>query len=121
MRNLLLPLSALTLIGATKPPAPEAAPAPSPGPVPAIRELAPIAPTPEQCRDRITQARDAAGKPPLLDRGPASPDRPYHIYAVDKRIDGCAVMMMHGDVNDVRPIPQRAEVVGRIIPLTPHE
>ena len=113
MRFLALPLSALALIGAAEPYAPP------PAPVPAIREIAPLAPSPEQCRDRITQTREAAGKPPLLDRGPASPDKPYRIYAVDKRIDGCAVMVMHGDVNDVRPVPERPKGVGGVIPLMP--
>lgn len=27
------------------------------------------------------------------------------IAAVDKRIDGCAVMQMHRDVDDIRPLP----------------
>ncbi|MBU2588209.1 MAG: hypothetical protein KJ872_08860 [Alphaproteobacteria bacterium] len=57
------------------------------------------------CRDRISQARQDAGKPPLLDREPASPDKPYHIYAVDRRQDGCAVMVMKGDPADIRPLP----------------
>ncbi|WP_054117746.1 hypothetical protein [Porphyrobacter sp. AAP60] len=62
-------------------------------------------PSDEECRDRITQAREAAGKPPLLDREPASPEKPYHIYAVDRRQDGCAVMVMKGDPADIRPLP----------------
>lgn len=113
MRNLALALSALALIGAAEPP-PSA-----PGPVPEIRELPPFGPSPEQCRDRITETREAAGKPPLLDRGPASPDKPHRIYAVDKRIDGCAVMVMHGDVTDVRPLPEPPKRAGDIILLTP--
>lgn len=56
------------------------------------------------CRDRIRQIR-AAGGQPRLESLPASPERPYMIAAVDKRIDGCAVMQMHGDVNDLRPLP----------------
>lgn len=118
MRNLALTFSALALISAAEPqPVP---PAPSPDPVPVIHELEPYTTLSEEtCRDRITQAREAAGKPPLLDRTPASPDRPNLIYAVDKRIDGCAVMVMHGDVNDVRPIPPRSEQGARVIPLRP--
>lgn len=72
----------------------------------AQNENAPTAvPSDAECRDRITQAREAAGKPPLLDREPASPDKPYHIYAVDRRQDGCAVMVMKGDPADIRPLP----------------
>ncbi|MBI1401633.1 MAG: hypothetical protein GC147_00275 [Porphyrobacter sp.] len=98
MHVLSLPVVALALLGA-------AAPAPpAPQPRAATREIAPLAPAPEICRDRITQVREAAGKP-ALDRTPASPDRAHRIYAVDKRIDGCAVMVMHGDVSDIRPLP----------------
>lgn len=121
MRNLLLSLSTLALVSAAEPSVPRSDSIPLPGPNPAIRELDLSALTAERCRDRITVAREAAGKPPLLDRGPASPDRPYHIYAVDKRIDGCAVMVMHGDPTDIRPIPDRSEAVGRVIPLTPRK
>ena len=64
------------------------------------------------CRDRIHDAREASGQPPLpdpdqgeldtlpaqplLERQPASPDRPQAIYAVDRRQDGCSVMVMMG-------------------------
>ncbi|MXO73776.1 hypothetical protein GRI40_00875 [Altererythrobacter aerius] len=57
-----------------------------------------------RCADRIERVRDVAGQP-RLDRTPASPERPLMIAAVDKRIDDCAVLQMHGDINDVRPIP----------------
>jgi len=117
MRTVLLPLSALALVGAAGPVPPAAKPAGSLAP--AMREIEPFEPSPEYCRDRITQTREAAGKPPLLDRGPASPDKPHRIYAVDKRIDGCAVMVMHGDVNDVRPLPERPKDAGSVIPLMP--
>lgn len=105
MRTFMLSLGGLALMGAAEPP--ETSP-PS-QPVPALRVIEPLAPPPEHCRDQITKAREDAGKSPLLDRAPASPDKPYHIYAVDKRIDGCAVMVMHGDVTDFRPLPERPE------------
>ena len=75
-------------------------------------------PSDKECRDRITQARESAGKPPLLDRAPASPDNPHHIYAVDRRQDGCSVMVMKGDPADIRPLPEAAD--GPIV-LTPAE
>ncbi|TCJ37320.1 hypothetical protein [Parafrankia sp. BMG5.11] len=58
----------------------------------------------QTCGDRIEQVRAAAGQPPL-DKTPAAPQEGLLIAAVDKRIDGCAVMQMHRDVNDVRPLP----------------
>ena len=57
-----------------------------------------------ECTDRIEQVREQSGQP-KLDRNPASAERPLMIAAVDKRIDGCAVMQMKGDVNDIRPLP----------------
>jgi hypothetical protein len=69
------------------------------------------------CGDTITQAREEAGKPPLLDREPASPDKPQLIYAVDKRVDGCDVMVMKGDPADMRPLPKAADGPPVIVPL----
>jgi hypothetical protein len=105
MQPIVLPLAALALLGAAEPPAPQ----PPAEPVPAIREVVSIPPPAEHCRDRITHAREASGLPPLMDRGPASADNPYLIYAVDKRVDGCAVMVMKGNVKDIRPLPPRPE------------
>lgn len=65
-------------------------------------------PAESACRDRIALVREAQGQP-RLERQPASPERPYLIAAVDKRIDGCAVMQMHHDVNDLRPLPARPD------------
>jgi hypothetical protein len=59
----------------------------------------------ERCADRLTQVRDAAGQP-RLDRSPAAPGEGYLIAAVDKRIDGCAVMQMHRRIDDLRPVPE---------------
>lgn len=71
----------------------------------------------KECRDRITQARKEAGKPPLLDREPASPDQPYHIYAVDRRQDGCSVMVIAGDPADIRPLPAMPDGLPLVMPL----
>lgn len=56
------------------------------------------------CRDRIQQVRDASGQP-ALDKTPAAPGEGYLINAVDMRVDGCAVLQMKGNVNDLRPLP----------------
>lgn len=111
MLVVLLPLSAFALLGAAEPDPPKA------GPALRSPEIDVISPSPEQCRDRITNARDATGKPRLLDRAPASPDKPYRIYAVDKRINGCTVMVMHDDVTDIRPLPALPDAPARIVPL----
>lgn len=115
MQPIALPLAALALMGAAD--LPSATPAPVAVPEATMRELSPPKPSDEQCRDSVTRARQDAGKPPLLDRGPASPDRPYLTYAVDKRVDGCSVMVMVGDPADIRPLPRPADRPYGIIPL----
>jgi hypothetical protein len=66
------------------------------------------------CRDRIEQVRAASGLP-RLDRGNASPDeQPLLIAAVDKRIGGCAVMVLRNNTSDIRPIPAAPEGPPRV-------
>lgn len=81
---------------------------PAPGLVLAPREEKRDAP----CRDRIRQVRAASGQP-RLESLPASPERPYLIAAVDRRIDGCSMMQIHGSASDVRPLPSAPE--GRVL------
>lgn len=59
-----------------------------------------------QCRDRIWQAREDLGQPEL-ERQTASPDEPLLMWAVDHRRDGCGVIVMKDDPEDIRPIPER--------------
>lgn len=68
------------------------------------------------CADRITQVRDAAGQP-RLDRSPAGGGDGLLIAAVDKRIDGCAVMQLHRRIDDLRPLPQPTSRPARLTPL----
>jgi hypothetical protein len=81
-----------------------AADAPSPA-TPEVRAPAP-SPTSSKrvCRDRIEQVRAASGLP-TLDHGNAAPGQALLIAAVDKRIDGCSVMVMRNNLSDVRPLP----------------
>ena len=58
-----------------------------------------------RCNEVIREVRVTGGLP-ALQRGPATGEDGYMIAAVDKRVDGCAVMQMHGDVNDLRPLPE---------------
>jgi hypothetical protein len=79
--------------------------------VPAPQPVLPLLPTPvigegdkAVCRDRIEEVREERGLP-KLDRGTATPDEALLIAAVDKRIDGCSVMVMRNDTSDIRPLP----------------
>lgn len=91
MRVILLPL--LAAAGTAL-----AAPAP-------LLELSDVGSDRAACADSINQVRAAAGQP-RLDRSPATPGQGILIAAVDKRIDGCAVMQMHRRIDDLRPLPQ---------------
>ncbi|WP_435417622.1 hypothetical protein WAB17_12230 [Parerythrobacter aurantius] len=62
----------------------------------------------KKCADTIREARDSAGLP-ALDRRTAAPDKPELIWAVDHRRDGCGVLVMRGDPQDIRPIPEPAD------------
>ena len=96
--RIVLPLIALALTTAAAP----APPAQVEEGIP-MRELQ-VSPDPALCRDRIHEVREERGLP-LLNRENAAPDEPLMILAVDKRIDGCSVMVMAYDTNDIRPVP----------------
>lgn len=70
----------------------------------------------QSCQDRISKARELLGKSLLLEREPASPEKPHLIYAVDRRQDGCSVMVMKGDPDDIRPLPLPAKGPFLMIP-----
>ena len=59
----------------------------------------------DHCEQTITQVRNANGQSSLRREG-AAPDDADMIAAVDHRIDGCSVMVMHNDTSDVRPVPE---------------
>jgi len=101
------PLLALTLAtgAAAEPPALPSSPR-IVVPVPDSRLALPEGRAP--CRDTIHEVREERGLP-QLQRETASPDEPLLIAAVDHRIDGCSVMVMHGNTSDVRPLPALPE------------
>ncbi len=117
MRVILLPLLAAAVPAIAAVPASMAPPAPVASPRDAMMPAYSQPPqawtdideavASQTCGDRIEQVRAAAGLP-RLDKTPAAPQEGLLIAAVDKRIDGCAVMQMHRDVNDVRPLPAPA-------------
>ena len=59
----------------------------------------------DECEQTITQVRETNGQPSLRREG-AAPEDAEMIAAVDHRIDGCSVMVMHNDTSDVRPVPE---------------
>lgn len=93
-----LPLIALMLAtGASA--APEAVP-PEPAPGAKSAQADPKA----VCSDRIHMVRQQRGLP-TFQRDTATSEEPLLIYAVDKRIDGCSVMVMAYNAQDIRPLP----------------
>ena len=95
------------------------------GAAPAPEPVRPVLPTPmlegppgpgeAVCRDTIHEVREERGLPELEDKT-ANADEPLFIAAVDKRIDGCAVLQMHNDINDLRPLPSRPSGPPRLQP-----
>ena len=105
MRTILVPLFGLALLGAGgETGAPDVKSAPEPGTTAASDPI--LDPGSEECRDRIRRARQATGQLPLFQREPASPENPLAIYAVDRTQDGCSVVVMMGDPDDIRPMPE---------------
>ena len=72
-----------------------------------VQVAAPNAGAAAVCRDRIHEVRRELGQP-ALERD-ASPLDPLLIAAVDKRIDGCSVLVMRNDTSDIRPLPAPQE------------
>ncbi|MEL6488209.1 MAG: hypothetical protein AAFQ13_13840 [Pseudomonadota bacterium] len=74
------------------------------------------------CRDRLEQAEDGAPSIRFIDRPlfqgrPDTPENPpLAIYAVDRREDGCGMMVMMGNPDDVRPVPSLDADDHRLMP-----
>lgn len=62
----------------------------------------------EDCTDRIQTIREESGQL-RLERQPASPGDPLLIYAVDRREDGCPVLVMAHRPEDIRPVPDASD------------
>lgn len=128
MRAIVVPVLALALLGAGEPPQSAldnpayTEPAEKWDSLEEVMARRGVLPPPpmtddaESCSDTIHEAREASGQAPLLEREPASPDKPHAIYAVDRRQDGCSVMVMMGDPDDIRPLPLPAESPQQVIP-----
>lgn len=79
------------------------------------------------CRDRLEDAqvapREGGEAPvilqpgPLLRSGPSTPETPpLAIYAFDHREGGCGMMVMMGNRDDVRPLPELDADDHRLMP-----
>jgi hypothetical protein len=97
MRLVLLPLAPL-LVAATVAPNPPASPS-APGKL-AVQSQ----PASKNCRGRMETVRAERGLPRLAPDTGVSPD-PLLILAVDRQIDGCEVLVMWNNLNDIRPLP----------------
>ncbi|QFT77867.1 hypothetical protein [Erythrobacter sp. THAF29] len=122
MRVVLLPICAVALIGASgeTPQVSEVEPTPETSETPALAQLLrdpSEVTTPNdfgRCADRIRQAREEMGLPELKNER-ASPDRPLLFYAVNRIEEGCGVLVMKGNPNDIRMIPEPPEGPIRMI------
>lgn len=109
---MLLPISLVSVSATAKSPAPLPRP---PLVSPQRGEMTDPSASPI-CRDRIDVVRESRG---LLKLGPdaAAPTKPLFIAAVDKRIDGCSVLVMRNNASDVRPLPQFQDGPAKQTPL----
>ena len=62
------------------------------------------------CRDTIEHARAETGQP-QLDEGDGQAPEPMLYKAVDRNVDGCDVLVMADDTDDLRPVPEGGPVV----------
>jgi hypothetical protein len=91
MHHIALPL-AIALLGASDAPAHPPS-TPDEAPLAAGRELRPDFLGGNKCRDTKLPTVDNPGRQPRFERGPATADMGRYIYAVDRRIDGCSVVL----------------------------
>ena len=92
MQHLALPL-VIALLGASEaPPSPPSIP--DEAPLAALRELRPDFQAGNKCSDNKLPTADNPGQQPRFERGPATADMGQLIYAVDRRIDGCSVVLV---------------------------
>lgn len=101
-----LPLSALILLNAADAPAQPPLPA---VPEAVIIELQPFEPPAAACQDNATPTKNEPARQPRFEREPAMPDSGQIIYAVDRRIDGCSVILVKGAARTVRPLPEQSD------------
>jgi hypothetical protein len=108
MRLALLPLAPLLVAAAV-----------APHPIASAHKLPKLANQAEEmrknCRGRIDTVRQERGLPRLApDKG--SDHDPLLVLAVDRSIDGCEVLVVRNDLDDIRPLPQFSDAPARLRP-----
>jgi hypothetical protein len=73
------------------------------------------APDQAACGNTIEKVREERGLP-RLDRDTATSREPLLIAAVDRRIEGCSVLVMRSNINDVRPVPANPGAPAELLP-----
>lgn len=68
----------------------------------------------EPCRETVREVRAEAGLP-LLRGDERDASAPVMMAAVDRRVDDCAVIQVHGNPEDIRPLPAEGEA--RMMPV----
>jgi hypothetical protein len=116
MHQFALPL-VIALLGASDAPA-QPPSTPNEAPLAAGRELRPDFLGGNKCRDNKLPTVDNPGRQPRFERGPATADMGQYIYAVDRRIDGCSVVLAMSPSlkprGEMKITPEElAEVLGR--------
>ena len=86
-------------------------------PISAMPELRPDFLAGDKCRDKNLPAAGNSGQQSRFERGPATADMGQHIYAVDRRVDGCSVILaMNSGIQhrgEMKPSPEEmAEIPG---------
>ena len=69
----------------------------------------------KNCRGRIEAVRQARGLPGLTQEKRSDRD-PLLVLAVDRSIDGCEVLVIGNDLNDIRPLPEFSDEPARLRP-----
>ncbi len=88
------------------------------GPISAMPELRPDFLAGDKCRDKNLPAAGQSGQQPRFERGPATADMGQYLYAVDRRVDGCSVILAMSPsprgFDQLKLSPeQKAELFGR--------
>ncbi|WP_073975823.1 hypothetical protein [Erythrobacter donghaensis] len=113
MQHIALPLVIALLEASEVPPAPHSITIAAPEA--AGRELRPDFLVGPKCRDAKLPTADNPGQQPRFERGPATADMGQYIYAVDRRIDGCSVVLtMSPSLQPRVPLKPSAEEMAEI-------
>ena len=67
-------------------------------------------PDEEMCREKLIDAYGEQGDA-LLQREPATPDRPLFYYAVDHRVEDCSLLVMTDGTKRLPPAPADGPLV----------